>query len=88
MIRSLDNTVDNCSLWIYDITGYSTVYSNEELQKFIAENRDKIKNDTHEKTTKEKIETLIFILVIILVTAFFGFALVFIIQRNHKRKKE
>ena len=88
MIRSLDNAVDNCSLWIYDITGYSTVYSNDELQKFIAENRDKIKNDTHEKTTKEKIETLIFILVIILVTAFFGFALVFIIQRNHKRKKE
>ena len=88
IIRSLDNTVDNCSMWIYDVVGYSTVYSNEELQEFIEENRDKSKQETQEKTPIEKIKKFIFIFIIILITAFFGFALVFILQGNHRRKKE
>lgn len=88
VIRSLDNTVDECSMWIYDVVGYSTVYSNEELQEFVEENRDKSKHETQEKTPIEKLKKFIFIFIIILITAFFGFALVFILQGNHRRKKE
>ena len=44
--------------------------------------------ETQEKTPIEKIKKFIFIFIIILITAFFGFALVFILQGNHRRKKE
>ena len=60
----------------------------QAVQEFIEENRDKSKQETQEKTPIEKIKKFIFIFIIILITAFFGFALVFILQGNHRRKKE
>lgn len=87
-IRSLDDTANSCSMWIYDIIGYSTVYTNEELEAFVAEERDKNKSDVSESSEKDKLKKLIFILIIITVSALLGFALVLILQRNSRRKRE
>ena len=86
-IRSLDNTVNNCTLCIHDIKGYSEKYNNEELKSFIEKERDKQKH-ANINSTYALWWRIGFVVLIIAISAIFGFILIFILQRNSRNKRK
>lgn len=85
-IRSLDDKVNACSLWLYDVVGYSTEHNSDKLQRLIEEEREKIKQEKNEEIIIQQRETIVFVVVIIAVSAVLGIVLSFLLQRNGKAK--
>ena len=85
-LRSLDGSVDNASLFIRDITGYSKNFSNQELGDFIEKERDKQKyhNLDSEYSVWFKIG---FVALIISLSAALGFLFILFIRKNSRRKE-
>ena len=87
-VRSLDESSDNCILWINSITGLSKKYSDNKLNNLIEKERDKQKYGTSLDNANNIARTF-FVIFIILFVAILGFILIFIFQKNnHNKRKE
>ena len=86
-VRCLDDSVENATLWIRSIKGYSKKYNNSELDELIKKAREdqKYGDDGNEESFFQR-----YLLVILLTTAFaiLGLVLVFIIQKNSRSKRK
>lgn len=88
-IRSLNKKAETCSLWLYDIVGYSEKNTSENLKKLIQNERNKSKEDQDERVTSEQSQTIVWVVEIIVISTVLGIILLFLLQRNGKsRKKE
>lgn len=84
-VRCLDDTVDSCSLSIYNIVGYSTEYDDEQLRDLIEEDRDKKNEDSSsEISIWVKIGV---VAALILLSALLGFILILILKKNSRSKR-
>ena len=87
-VRSLDDSVDSCTLSIKNITGYSKKYSDSKLNDFIKEERDKQK---HINNSEEDVNLWIrisFVTVLILISGILGFVLLLIVQKNNRSRRK
>ena len=88
-VRCLDESVDNCTLSIKNITGYSKKYNNNALKELIEKERDKQKQSNNSEEEFDLLYRIGFVAIIILISAILGFAFVLILQKNSRgRKKE
>lgn len=87
-IRSLDDKVTNCSLWLYDIVGYSQELDSNDLQKLIQEEREKTKQEQNAQASVQLLETIIMVSVIIIIAIVLGIVLILLLQRNGKAKRK
>lgn len=87
-LRSLDNSPETATMWIYDIIGYSTEYTSDELSEFIEDERDKIKHDEESRSSNYWKPYLI-VIGVLASTAILGFVFILIVQKNNRsRRKE
>ena len=83
-LRSLDDTVDSCSLWLYDITGYSQEHISEDLKTLIENEREKAKQEQNEQVDINHLQTMVLVLGIIAFATLLGIILVILLRRNTK----
>lgn len=86
-LRALNGSSESATMWIYDIIGYSTEYTNEELREFIEDERDKIKYDDINDSSNTWKRYLI-VSGILAATAVLGFVFILIVQKNNKSKRK
>ena len=86
-LRALNGSSEAATMWIYDIIGYSTEYTNEELREFIEDERDKIKYDDINDSSSTWKRYLI-VSGILAATAVLGFVFILIVQKNNKSKRK
>ena len=84
-VRSLDGSVNECSLWIYDICGCSNDYTSEQLDDLISLERDKIRQHEEESDNRELFGRVAIALAIVIVTGAIGFGLFASFRREEKR---
>ena len=88
-LRSLDDSTDSCSLWLYDIIGYSEKNTDESLKKLIQSERNKIKKDQEEQTINQQNTTVFWVIAIVAFATVLGIILLLLLQRNGRtRRKE
>lgn len=87
-VRCLDDSSDNCTLWINSITGISKKYNSNKLNDLIENERDKQKYGDSIDDSNDIIR-ITFVALIIVFVAILGFILILILQKNnhHKRKE-
>ena len=87
-VRCLDDSSDNCTLWIDSITGISKKYNSNKLNDLIENERDKQKYGDSIDDSNDIIR-ITFVALIIVFVAILGFILILILQKNnhHKRKE-
>lgn len=86
-VRCLDDTVDNCSLSIHNIVGYSTEYDDDQLRDLIEEERDKKNEDSNSEMNLWV--RIVVVAVVILLSALVGFIFILILKKNSRaRRKE
>ena len=86
-VRSLDDTVENCTLCIRNIKGYSKKYNDKELNAFVEKERDKQKHSDDIDSGYNVWVRIVFVAGIIFISAIFGFVLIFILQRNSRNRR-
>ena len=86
-VRSLDDSVNTCSLWVYDITGHSEENTTENLNTLIQKERDKIKKEQNEQINPQQKKTAVLVISIIAASTILGLILVLLLQRNGKSKR-
>ena len=86
-VRTLDDTVDSCTLSIGNIIGYSKKYNSKELTSLIEKERDKQKNNnlSDDYNLWFKIAS---VTIIILISAILGFVLILILQKNSRSRRK
>ena len=87
-LRSLDNTVDSCSLWLYDVTGYSEENSTENLKTLIENAREKIKQEQDEQKAIDHRKTMFLVIGIVVFATLLGIILVMLLRRNARGKSK
>ncbi len=87
-VRSLEAKGEKCVFWLYDVTGYSTEYNDEELQRIILNERDKIKNISNEEEITRSFENIVFALIIIAIAAALGVIMFVIVRRDSNNEDE
>lgn len=88
-VRCLDDSVDNCTLAIKNITGYSKKYNSNKLKDLIEKERDKQKHVNNSDNNINLLYRLGVVALIIIISAVLGYLLISILQKNtHSRKKE
>ena len=86
-VRCLDESADNCTLTIKNITGYSKKYNSSTLKNLIEEERDKQKQINNSKKDINLLYRIGFVVIIILLSAVLSFSLVWILQKNNRNRK-
>ena len=86
-VRALNDSVETCTLCIQDIRGYSKKYSDKELASLIEKDRDKQKNDGLDSEYNLWMRIGIVALIVV-ISAFFGFVLIFILQKNSRNRRK
>ena len=76
-VRALDGNAEKCTLLLYDITGYSTEYSSDELKNLIYEEREKTHDESDGNKQALPWKNIVIAAGIVLVTAIFGAAIIF-----------
>ena len=82
-VRSLNSDVERCSLWLYEINGYSTKYTDEELNTLISNERNKIKNDSSVAEEIFSMRNIIFAVAIVLISALLLIGVLLGIRKEH-----
>ncbi len=85
-LRSLDDTVESCTLLLYDITGFSEDKSNEDLKSLIEKEREKTKQEQNKETEIDHRETIIWVVGTIVFTTLLSIVLVMLLRRNGRVK--
>ena len=86
-VRCLDDSVENATLWIKNIKGYSKKYNDAELDELIKKAREEQKYGEN-REQESFFERYLFVIIITTVFAVLGLVLVFIIQKNSRSKRK
>jgi hypothetical protein len=65
-VRPLSEKTDSCTLWLYGISGHSTLYSDKELGALIEKEREKINSAAAEDDTVDKGDVIIAFAIVLL----------------------
>ena len=85
--RSITGETDEYSLWVNDISGYSSKYDSEELNKLISEARHNIRNQTQNNDGIGSDSVVYWIVfAIILVAVVIGGVLMIVLRRDDTKK--
>ncbi len=82
-VKALNGATENCTLWLYGISGHSTIHTSEELKSLILEERDRIQNPTQEESAKLALEYVAIAIGAVVVAAAIGIGIVIMIRREH-----
>ena len=85
-LRSLDESVNSCSLLLYDVVGYSEKKSTDELKTLIENEREKIKQEENAQSEINHKETMFLVAGIILFATLLGVVLVMLLRRNGRAR--
>ena len=86
-VRCLDDSVENATLWIKNVKGYSKKYNDAELDELIKKAREEQKYGEN-REQESFFEHYLFVIIITTVFAVFGLVLVFIMQKNSRSKRK
>ena len=87
--RCITGELNEYSLWVYDISGYSTAHSNEKLDELISNARRDIRDQLH-KNENTNDDSIVYWIVfsIILAAAVIGGILVIVLRRDDIKKRK
>ena len=85
-LRSLDDSVDSCSLWLYDVTGYSEDHTSDELKTLIENEREKAKQEQDDQTDVDHRKTMFLVIGIVAFATLLGIVLLMLLRRNPKAR--
>lgn len=85
--RSITGSTDEYSLWVYDVSGHSSIYSSQELNELISEERRNIR-DQQQNADGNNDDSIIYWIVfaIILFAILIGGVLLITLRRDDSRK--
>ena len=82
-IRPLNSDVEHCSLWLYEINGHSTQYTDEELNTLISNERNKIKNDSSVAEEIFSIRNIVIAVAIVLISTLLLIGVLLGVRKEH-----
>ena len=82
-VRSLDGNYEKCTLWLYELTGHSLEYTDQELEELIFNERERT-NDTKDTKTAISLKNILIAAGILLITGIFCIAIVIILRRDNR----
>ena len=85
--RSITGSTDEYSLWVYDVSGHSNIYTSQELEELISEERRNIR-DQLQNSNRDNYDSVIYWIVfsIILFAILIGGVLLIILRRDDSKK--
>lgn len=86
-VRSIYGDAKECTLRLYGVRGYSSIYSSEELQSLIEKERDKI-NSAEEQTEELTFVDTVIAIAVMGVTGIIGIAIFLLLKRNNRTEKD
>lgn len=85
--RSITGETEEYSLWVYDISGHSSIYNNEKLDELISEERRNIRDQLH-SNDNDNTDSVIYWIVfsIILAAVVIGGVLMIVLRRDDVKR--
>ena len=87
-VRCLYGDVENCTLWLHDIKGYSDKYDSATLERLIDKEREKADVSEEEEDGDSSIEAITIALGLFLIAGTLGFGLFVIFKRDIKNTSD
>jgi hypothetical protein len=87
-VRALTDGAKECVLWLYDLSGYSEVYTSEELKTLVEEQRRKIRNPDGEEGDVWNSKMIITVIGVALAVIAVGTGLLVAFKREDNKNKE
>ena len=86
--RSINGTADQYSLWLYDISGYSDLYDNDNLRELIEAERLKIRDLVSADTDSETDLAVYWVILAVIIIVVLAASIAFIVLRRDDSDKK